>query len=56
MIFGRIQRVVLTAPEGKRYKKGNVFAVEIFLGLDENPSEWELVDESEIQEVEDESI
>lgn len=56
MIFGRIQRDGLTAPEGKRYKKGDVFAVEIFLGVYDNPSDWELVDESEIQEVEDESI
>jgi hypothetical protein len=52
-----MERTVLVAPEGKRYKKGDVYGIEIFLGFDENPSDWELVDESEIQEdAEDESI
>lgn len=52
-----MKRVVLIAPEGKRYRKGDVYGIEIFLGVDENPSDWELVDESEIQEgEEDEGI
>lgn len=51
-----MERVVLTAPEGKVYKKGDVYGIEIFLGADENPADWVLVDESEIQEGEDEGI
>ena len=51
-----MERVVLVAPEGKRYKKGDVYGIEIILGVGENPNDWELVDESEILEEEDESI
>lgn len=51
-----MDRTILVAPEGQVYKKGDVYGIEIFLGADENPADWVLVNESEIQEVEDESI
>lgn len=51
-----MDRNILNAPEGKRYKKNDVYGIQIILGVDDNPNDWELVDETDIDGDEDESI
>lgn len=40
-------RQTLTAPEGKIYKRGDDYGFQVHVGVNADPNEWVLVDESE---------
>lgn len=41
-------RETLTAPKGKIYKRGNDYGYQVHVGVNDDPNEWKLVDESEM--------
>ena len=41
-------RETLTAPAGKRYKNGDTYGIIVTVGVNDDPNEWVLVDESEM--------
>ena len=44
---------VLTAEEGKVITNGSTYSKQVWLGINDSPSNWQEVDESDAEEVED---
>lgn len=48
-----IEGNVLTAEEGKVLTNGSAYSKQVWLGVNDSPSNWQEVDEAEAEEVED---
>lgn len=44
---------IITADEGKVLTNGSTYSKQVWLGVNDSPSNWQEVDESEAEEVDD---